>query len=256
MTGRFPYSRTLSHSTACSSPRPWPPPSTHAARRALTDVGDWWRIWPLWRELVEVCPQVLLTPHRGRLREILWPQGPRGLLLYRKLMEIRDAILVLDAYASPELHISARAFADSVTYGEGVANTSDSDTRPTTSVSEAHEQKQEYEREYERGQGQKQAYEHEQTQEQEQEQGQGQGQGQEQKAEQEHSAAVLAAVLKGARATYLADGHPLPRTLLLARIGADTPPDERAFLITVARIYRSAPIPVHPHTPVSEEAPQ
>lgn len=177
-------------------------PTTQAARHAVTDFRDWWRLWPLWRDLVEVCPQVLLAPPRGRLRETFWPQGPRRLLLYRKLMEIRDAILVLDKYATPELHASARAFAASV-----------GDEGRTAPPAETH-------------------------------------------LDHKHSAAVLAAVLKGAHAACPADGTPRRRTPPIAQIGADTLHDERAFLILVARMYRSAPTPIHPHTPVPEEAPQ
>ncbi|ATL25047.1 MAB_1171c family putative transporter [Streptomyces formicae] len=182
-------------------------PTTRAARRALTDLGHLWRIWPLWRDLVEVCPQVLLAPRRSRLMEALWPQGPRRLLLYRKLMEIRDAILVLDQYATPELHSRARAFADTVSDGVP-AHPYDGDTRAAAPPAE------------------------------------------------EHSAAVLAAVLKGARAAHLTGGEPRRDTPPIAPIGADTLADETTFLLTVARIYRSAPTSVHPHTPVPEEAPR
>ncbi|MFF0223183.1 MAB_1171c family putative transporter [Streptomyces sp. NPDC004629] len=176
-------------------------PSIHTARRALTDLRDWWLIWPLWRDLVEVCPQVLLSPRRSRLQEILCPQGPGRLLLYRKLMEIRDAILLLDKYVTPELHASAQAFADR----------SGRRTRGSAAVSSS---------------------------------------------AKDHSAAVLAVVLKGARAACLAAACPRRSTIPIARIGADTLPDETAFLVEVSRIYRTAPTPVHPHTPVTEETAQ
>ncbi|MFF1695525.1 MAB_1171c family putative transporter [Streptomyces sp. NPDC058257] len=182
-------------------------PTTYAARRTLSDVRDWWRIWPLWRDLVEACPQVLLAPRRSRLREVLWPVGPPRLLLYRQLVEIRDAILVLAPYATPELHACAWEFADTL---DGSARAPGGRGRgrraPDMAVA--------------------------------------------------RPAAVLAVVLKGARAARLSGAEPRHGTLPTAQIGADTLPDETAFLITVARIYRSAANPVHPHSPVSEEAPQ
>ncbi len=45
----------------------------------------------------------------------------------------------------------------------------------------------------------------------------------------------------------MSGAEPQHVALSIARIGADTLPEETAFLITVTRIYRSAPLPVHPH---------
>ncbi|MBQ1089345.1 DUF6545 domain-containing protein [Streptomyces sp. B93] len=170
-------------------------PGIHTARRTLTDLRDWWLVWPLWRDLVEVCPQVLLSPRRSsRLKENLWQHGPGRLLLYRKLMEIRDAILLLDKYVTPELLAQARAFA---------ADRPRRRTRASAVVSSSADC---------------------------------------------HEAAVIAVVLKGARAACLATDCPSRDTVPIARIGADTLPGETAFLVEVACICRRAPTPL-PHPP-------
>ncbi|MFJ9508260.1 hypothetical protein HFP69_00730 [Streptomyces sp. ARC12] len=171
-------------------------PTTAAAHRTLRDVRNWWRIRPLWRDLVEACPHVLLIPRRGR--GILRPLGPPRLLLYRRLMEIRDAILTLSPYATTELHQYAREFAENQ---DGSASTP-SGPDPCRHASDA---------------------------------------------AGAFPAAELAVLLKGARAARMSGAEPQHVALPIAQIGADTLPEETAFLITVTRIYRSAPLPVHPH---------
>ena len=74
----------------------------------LADVRTVWRLWPLWHELVAAVPHVVLTRRRTRLLELLWPPIPHRLLAYRKLIEIRDAMLELDHYVPPELPLLAR----------------------------------------------------------------------------------------------------------------------------------------------------
>ncbi|MFF3014669.1 MAB_1171c family putative transporter [Streptomyces sp. NPDC057939] len=82
-------------------------PTLFTLRRTTADVTTAWRLWPLWRDLVEAVPHVVLSPPRaGRVLELLWPPLPRGLLVYRKVIETRDAILVLGEYVDrgvPEL---------------------------------------------------------------------------------------------------------------------------------------------------------
>ncbi|MEU9038032.1 MAB_1171c family putative transporter [Streptomyces sp. NPDC048352] len=92
-------------------------PTVFALRRALTDTATAWRLWPLWRELVQAVPHVVLSePRAGRLLELLWPPVPRGLLVYRKVIETRDAILVLGEYVTPGVAELARGHVA----GEGV----------------------------------------------------------------------------------------------------------------------------------------
>ncbi|MET9696402.1 MAB_1171c family putative transporter [Streptomyces sp. NPDC006529] len=74
-------------------------PVLFGVRRTASDIGTAWRLWPLWRDLVEAVPHVALTkPRAGRVVELLWPPVPRDLLVYRKVIETRDAILILNEY--------------------------------------------------------------------------------------------------------------------------------------------------------------
>ncbi|MEV8531850.1 MAB_1171c family putative transporter [Streptomyces sp. NPDC051211] len=78
-------------------------------RRTLADSATAWRLWPLWRDLVQAVPHVVLTRARGsRLAELLWPPVPRTLLAYRKVIETRDAILILNEYVAPGVPELAR----------------------------------------------------------------------------------------------------------------------------------------------------
>ncbi|MFJ3768695.1 MAB_1171c family putative transporter [Streptomyces sp. NPDC090082] len=83
-------------------------PTAVALARAVTDARTVWRLWPLWHALVDAVPHVVLTGRRTRLLELLWPPVPRRLLAYRKLIEIRDAMLELDHYVPPGLALLAR----------------------------------------------------------------------------------------------------------------------------------------------------
>ncbi|WP_425288346.1 DUF6545 domain-containing protein [Streptomyces melanosporofaciens] len=62
---------------------------------------DAWRLWSLWRELVAAVPEVTLTTPRGRCTELLFPPVPHDVLAYRKVIEIRDALLELGHYIPP-----------------------------------------------------------------------------------------------------------------------------------------------------------
>jgi hypothetical protein len=73
-------------------------PTLLDTRRFLGQTTTLWHLWPLWRDLVDAVPSVALTRPRNRLGEVLWPQGSRDLIIYRKIVEIRDAILVLCDY--------------------------------------------------------------------------------------------------------------------------------------------------------------
>ncbi|WP_420079045.1 MAB_1171c family putative transporter [Streptomyces sp. JL4002] len=77
-------------------------PTLFTLRRTLDDSATAWRLWPLWRDLVEAVPHVALNkPRSGRVVEFLWPPVPRNLLVYRKVIETRDAILILGEYVRP-----------------------------------------------------------------------------------------------------------------------------------------------------------
>ncbi|MER7758483.1 MAB_1171c family putative transporter [Streptomyces sp. NPDC097619] len=86
-------------------------PTLFLARRTLGDVTAAWRLWPLWRDLVQAVPHVALhAPRASRLLELLWPPVPRDLLVYRKVIETRDAILTLNEYVAPGVPEQARRY--------------------------------------------------------------------------------------------------------------------------------------------------
>ncbi|MFD9569918.1 MAB_1171c family putative transporter [Streptomyces sp. NPDC059982] len=85
-------------------------PTLFTLRRTTADVATAWRLWPLWQDLVQAVPHVVLSePRTGRVLELLWPPVPRNLLVYRKVIETRDAILILGEYVSPEVPDLARS---------------------------------------------------------------------------------------------------------------------------------------------------
>lgn len=77
-------------------------PTLFTFRRGAADIATAWRLWPLWRDLVQAVPHVALNkPRAARVVELLWPPVPRNLLVYRKVIETRDAILILGEYVAP-----------------------------------------------------------------------------------------------------------------------------------------------------------
>ncbi|MET9960321.1 MAB_1171c family putative transporter [Streptomyces sp. NPDC006326] len=85
-------------------------PTLFTLRRTTTDIATAWRLWPLWHDLVQAVPHVALTkPRAGRVVELLWPPVPRNLLVYRKVIETRDAILILGEYVAPGVPELARS---------------------------------------------------------------------------------------------------------------------------------------------------
>ncbi|UQA92294.1 MAB_1171c family putative transporter [Streptomyces halobius] len=87
-------------------------PTFAAGRRAVTDIRTVWCLWPLWRDLMDAVPQVALSRARPRALEILWPLTPWRLLVYRKVIETRDALLVLHSHVDSALLTAARDFVD------------------------------------------------------------------------------------------------------------------------------------------------
>ncbi|MFI5860351.1 MAB_1171c family putative transporter [Streptomyces sp. NPDC051546] len=85
-------------------------PTLFTFRRTAADTATAWRLWPLWRDLVHAVPHVALNePRGGRVLELLWPPVPRNLLVYRKVIETRDAILILGEYVAPGVPELARS---------------------------------------------------------------------------------------------------------------------------------------------------
>ncbi|MFJ3924753.1 MAB_1171c family putative transporter [Streptomyces sp. NPDC090022] len=92
-------------------------PTLFVLRTAYADITTTWRLWPLWHDLVQAVPHVALTkPRATRLVELLWPPVPRNLLVYRKVIETRDAILILGEYVPP----GVRELAETHVSGAGV----------------------------------------------------------------------------------------------------------------------------------------
>nr|ADZ45347.1 putative regulator component [Streptomyces sp. NRRL 30471] len=77
---------------------------------SASDIATAWRLWPLWHDLIRAVPHVALAKPRARLLELVWPQVPRDLLVYRRLIETRDAILALNEYVGPTVPRSARNY--------------------------------------------------------------------------------------------------------------------------------------------------
>ncbi|MBB5940269.1 MAB_1171c family putative transporter [Streptomyces zagrosensis] len=75
-------------------------PSLWAVQGAVVEICTIWHLWPLWRDLVQAVPHVAFLKPRHRLLEIVWPQASWRLLAYRKIIETRDAILVLNDYVA------------------------------------------------------------------------------------------------------------------------------------------------------------
>ncbi|CAM5632036.1 hypothetical protein SAVIM338S_06052 [Streptomyces avidinii] len=85
-------------------------PTLFTFRGTASDIATAWRLWPLWRDLVHAVPHVALNkPRAGRVVELLWPPVPRNLLVYRKVIETRDAILILGEYVAPGVPELARS---------------------------------------------------------------------------------------------------------------------------------------------------
>ncbi|WP_150493059.1 MAB_1171c family putative transporter [Streptomyces kanamyceticus] len=72
-------------------------------RSQPSQIRTLWVLWPLWRTLVQAVPHVALHRRRSRIVEVVWPRAPRRLAVYRRMIEIRDAILSLHGYVHPAL---------------------------------------------------------------------------------------------------------------------------------------------------------
>lgn len=81
-----------------------------ATRIAGGEIIAFYRLHPLWRTLVQVTPEVTFpgTVPRGRVRDLLASLPRVRAKLYRQIIEIRDSLLVLGRYVTPELARQAR----------------------------------------------------------------------------------------------------------------------------------------------------
>ncbi|WP_352243203.1 MAB_1171c family putative transporter [Lentzea sp. NBRC 105346] len=77
--------------------------------RMVRDMISLWRLWPLWRDLVADVPHVALTEPGPRVRDLIGTPRSTYLRLYRRVIEIRDAMLILRDYVTPETIERARS---------------------------------------------------------------------------------------------------------------------------------------------------
>ncbi|TCO52649.1 MAB_1171c family putative transporter [Actinocrispum wychmicini] len=69
-------------------------------------VASWWRrnrLYPLWRALCDASPHIALTPPRSRWRDALTLRDNRH-QLHRRLVEIRDGLLIMREWITPATH--------------------------------------------------------------------------------------------------------------------------------------------------------
>ncbi|MFD9209569.1 MAB_1171c family putative transporter [Streptomyces sioyaensis] len=77
-------------------------------RRAARNASALWRLHPLWRDLTEAIPHVTLERPHTRIRAVLGSPQAIHLRLYRQVIEIRDVLLILKDYVTPEVMAHAR----------------------------------------------------------------------------------------------------------------------------------------------------
>ncbi|MFD5134003.1 MAB_1171c family putative transporter [Streptomyces olindensis] len=83
-------------------------PAAGRLRRWSREYRDLLHLYSLWLSLTEAVPSVRLDPPRRRTSEILHPHHVHA-RLYRRTIEIRDAVLTLSEHASGSLRDQARA---------------------------------------------------------------------------------------------------------------------------------------------------
>ena len=77
-------------------------------RRTARNASALWRLHPLWRDLTEAVPHVTLERPHSRIRAVLGGPQAIHLRLYRQVIEIRDVLLILKDYVTPEVMEHAR----------------------------------------------------------------------------------------------------------------------------------------------------
>jgi len=75
--------------------------SSHRWRKAIRDYRSLQRLYPLWRTLYTAVPHIALERPRPRLIDGLTFRVP-GHRLYRRIIEIRDGLLTLREWVTPE----------------------------------------------------------------------------------------------------------------------------------------------------------
>ncbi|GGS93302.1 MAB_1171c family putative transporter [Streptomyces chromofuscus] len=83
-------------------------PAAGRLHRWIREYRDLLQLYPLWLSLTEAVPEVRLDPPRRRASEILHLRHVHD-RLYRRTIEIRDAVLALSDHAPSSLRDQARA---------------------------------------------------------------------------------------------------------------------------------------------------
>jgi hypothetical protein len=83
-------------------------PAVGRLHRWSREYRDLLQLYPLWLSLTEAVPSVRLDPPRGRTSEMLHFRHAHD-RLYRRTIEIRDAVLALSDHASSSLRNQARS---------------------------------------------------------------------------------------------------------------------------------------------------
>lgn len=76
--------------------------------RMVRDMRVLWRLYPLWHDLVAEVPHVALGRPQPRIRDLVGTPRTTYLRLYRRVIEIRDAMLILRDYVTAETVAQAR----------------------------------------------------------------------------------------------------------------------------------------------------
>lgn len=96
----------------------WQPAAGHlaTARESVRTAVALWRLYPLWVVLRDAAPRVVLRPERPVRRYAIGRPARLARLLVDRIIEIRDGLIELRAYAGPEV----RADALTAAHGAGV----------------------------------------------------------------------------------------------------------------------------------------
>ncbi|MFD5610532.1 MAB_1171c family putative transporter [Kitasatospora sp. NPDC127060] len=86
-------------------------PPLRALARYLRDQATLWRLHPLWSDIVDQFPQLVLGERRSRLRELV-TTGDRTIDVAHRAFVIRDGFLSLQPFAAPDAARSAAVGSD------------------------------------------------------------------------------------------------------------------------------------------------
>lgn len=86
-------------------------PGTDSARHHLAQRRILWALWPLWQSLTSAIPNPTPPSRGSRLGAVATTNASVNSRLYRLVIEIRDAGLILRAYVTPATITAAQRFA-------------------------------------------------------------------------------------------------------------------------------------------------